>query len=36
MKVEEIAEAVMEKFEAWNMQDAELERVLRDIVKGEV
>jgi len=33
--MEEIVDAILEKFEAWNLQDAELERVLRDIAKGE-
>ncbi len=35
MTTEQVAEAVLEKFEDWNLQDAELARVLRDIVKGE-
>lgn len=35
MNLEEVADAVLEKFESWNMQDKEYERILRDLVKGE-
>ena len=34
MTIEEIAEAVLEKFEAYNLQDPEFERVLDELKKG--
>jgi len=36
MNIEETVEAVMEKFEMYNLQDPEMERVLVEIQRGEV
>jgi len=35
MKIDETVEAVLEKFEAYNMVDSEFARVIAELKKGE-